>query len=83
MVGKEDDYRKAKGTKSVRKSVRPRTGAFHRMDKDLAKWVRESRALGLPVETFMLEIEGKSIMKEVYPDQFDEEGACMFKFSTG
>ena len=83
MVDKEEDYRTARGTKSMRKSIRPRTGIFNRMDKELAKWVRETRSLGIPVETFMLEIEGGRIMKEIYPDQFDEEGTCKFKFSTG
>ena len=56
MVDKEEDYRTARGTNSIRKSIRPRTVIFNRMDKELAKWVRETRSLGIPVETFMLEI---------------------------
>ena len=83
MVSRENIYQNARGTKRVRKSVRPRTGIFHRMDKELAKWVRDTRRLGIPVETYMLEIEGKRIMKEIYPDQFDEEGKCKFRFSAG
>ena len=43
------------GTKKVRKSVRPRTGAFSRMDKELAKWVRKTRDMGIPIESYMLE----------------------------
>ena len=31
----------------------------------------------------MLEIEGRRIMKNLYPKQFDKNGVCMFKFSSG
>ena len=37
------------------------------MEKELAKKVREIRKLGIPVETYMLVIEGTPIMKEMYP----------------
>ena len=36
MISREKIFRKAAGTKSLRKTVRPRTGYFHRMDKALA-----------------------------------------------
>ena len=37
MVANEKIYRSASGTKKIRKTVRPRTGEFHRMDKELAR----------------------------------------------
>ena len=37
MVSREKIFRKAAGTKRVRKTVRSRTGYFHRMDKKLAE----------------------------------------------
>ena len=83
MLSREDIYRSAVGTKKVRKNVRPRTGTFNRMDNELARWVRETRSIGIPVESYMLEIEGERIMKEIYPDQFDDDGMCRFKFSVG
>ena len=36
MLSREDVYRAASGTKRKRKTVRPRTGMFHRMEKELA-----------------------------------------------
>ena len=39
--------------------------------------------MGIPVESFMLLIEGERIMKDLYPAQFDEDGVCLFKFSSG
>ena len=39
--------------------------------------------MGIPVETFMLPIEGERLMRELYPNQFDEDGICNFKFSNG
>ena len=51
MISREKIYRSAVCTKKVRKNVRPRTGTFGRMDKELAKWVRETRSLGIPVES--------------------------------
>ena len=36
MLLKEEEYRKACGTKSLRKTVRGRSGLFHLMDKELA-----------------------------------------------
>ena len=83
MVSRQEIIFKAKGTKKARKTVRPKTGYFHRMDKKLASWVRQTRSLGIPVETFMLAIEGERIMKELYPEQFDKDGKCGFKFSSG
>ena len=83
MISRENIFRATIGTKKLRKSVRPRTGTFFRMDKELAKWVRETRNMGLPVESYMLEIEGVRLMKEIYPEQFDEEGQCKFQFSAG
>ena len=53
------------------------------MDTKLAQQVRETRSMGIPVESYMLAIEGTRIMKDVYPDQFDEQDVCMFKFSAG
>ena len=53
------------------------------MDKKLAEWVKETRNLGIPVETFMLEMEGTRIMKELYPEQFDRNGNCKFGFTSG
>ena len=52
------------------------------------RWIKSSlsrftRALGIPVETYMLAIEGERIMKDLYPKQFDDNGICMFKFSNG
>ena len=83
MISREEALRKAEGTKRVRKTVRARVGYFQRMDKELAKWVRETRSFGIPVESYMLAIEGERIMKTIHPDQFDEDGVCMFKFSNG
>ena len=83
MIAREDAYRKSFGTRSKKKTVRVRAGQFHRMDKKLAEWVRETRKLGIPVESYMLPIEGLRIMKELYPNQFDEDGLCTFKFSSG
>ena len=37
MVSKEQILRKASGTKRARKTIRARTGQFHRMDKELAR----------------------------------------------
>ena len=51
MISREKIYRSAVCTKKVRKNVRPRTGTFNRMDKELAKWVRETRSVGIPVES--------------------------------
>ena len=51
MLSNEDVYLKASGIRKERKVVRARTGLFHRMDKELARWVRETRDLGIPVET--------------------------------
>ena len=82
-MSREKIFRTTVCTKKTRKSVRPRTGTFFRMDKELAKWVRETRGIGIPVESYMLEIEGTRIMKDIYPDQFDEDGTCRFKFSEG
>ena len=36
MISREEVYRGASGTKAKRKTVRPRTGSFYRMDKALA-----------------------------------------------
>ena len=83
MLLKEEEFRNANGTKSLRKTVRGRSGLFHRMDNELGRQVRETRRLGIPVETYMLEIEGVRIMKEFYPKQFTEDGTCKFKFSSG
>ena len=83
MLSREDVFRKASGIKKVRKTVRGRTGLFHRMDMQLARWVRETRSLGIPVETYMLAIEGTRIMEELYPGQFTSEGKCKFTFSSG
>ena len=83
MVSRENVLRAAVGTKKIRKTVRARTGSFHRMDRELAKWVWETRRLGIPVETYMLAIEGERIINELYPEQFAEDGTCRFKFSPG
>ena len=83
MVVNEEKYRVASGTKRVRKTVRPRTGEIHRVGRELAKWVRETRKVGIPVETFMLEIEGSRIMKKYYPHQFNSDGTCKFGFTCG
>ena len=37
MISREEVYRGASGTKAKRKTVRARTGAFPRMDKELAR----------------------------------------------
>ena len=37
MVSREKIFREAKGTKKIRKYVKPRTGSFYKMDKQLAK----------------------------------------------
>ena len=37
MVSREQIFREAKGTKKIRKYVKPRTGSFYKMDKQLAK----------------------------------------------
>ena len=83
MIARENVYRETNGTKTLRKTVRARSGLYHRMDKELARWVRETRSIGIPVETYMLAIEGTRIMRELYPSQFSEEGVCMFNFSSG
>ena len=83
MLSREETFKKARGTKRTRKSVRDRSGDFPKMDKKLAAWVRETRSLGIPVESFMLEIEGRRIMKECYPSQFESDGECKFKFTGG
>ena len=83
MLSRKHIFRKAAGTKKKRKTVRSRFGEFPTVDKKLAEWVRETRNLGIPVETFMLEIEGTRIMKELYPDQFHSDGKCKFGFTSG
>ena len=83
MLSREHIFRKAAGTKKKRKTVRSRFGEFPLVDKKLADWVRETRSLGIPVETFMLELEGTRIMKELYPEQFDNDGNCNFGFTSG
>ena len=37
MIAREEVYRRSTGTKAKRKSVRSRSGTFHRMDKELAR----------------------------------------------
>ena len=83
MLLREQDLRKASGTKKIRKTVRPRTGEFPKMDKALARQVRETRRLGIPVESYMLEIEGERIMKDLYPKSFDSSGKCKLGFTCG
>ena len=83
MLLREHIYRKSRGTKKIRKTVRSRLGEFPLMDKKLAEWVKATRKLGIPVETFMLEMEGTRLMKELYPEQFDRNGNCKFGFTSG
>ena len=49
MVSREQIFRKAAGTRRIRKTVRSGTGYFHRMDKELAAQVRKTRTTGIPV----------------------------------
>ena len=37
MVSNEEAYRKARGTKTLKKTVRGKSGLFYRMDKELAR----------------------------------------------
>ena len=83
MLEREDVHRSASGTKKIRKTVRPKSGMFWRMERELAWWVRETRGIGILVESFMLAIEEACIMKQFYSDQFNEYGTCKFRFSNG
>jgi len=59
-----------------------RYGEFPLMEKSLADWIRLARSYGIPVETYMMNIEGERILKGLAPKQF-KDGKCSFKFSTG
>ena len=63
------------------------TGQFPPMEKELSVWVDDTRDAGIPVEVFMLEMEGRRILEKLYlkpgcsaaTRQLVEE----FKFSEG
>ena len=51
MLAREDIFRESSGTKKIRKTIRQKTGLFPRMERKLASWVRETRKVGIPVES--------------------------------
>ena len=68
MINKEELIRTAPGAKTKIKNVliEKRTGKYPDMDHGLATWVREMRQSGIPVECWMLPIEGKRILDELF-----------------
>jgi hypothetical protein len=71
MIDKEELIRTAPGTKTKIKKVliEKRTGKYPNMDHVLATWVREMRQCGVPVVCWMLPIEGKRILDELFPNK--------------
>ena len=79
MINKEELIRTAPGAKTKIKNVliEKRTGKYPDMDHGLATWVREMRQSGIPVECWMLPIEGKRILDELLPNINND-----FKFNS-
>ena len=64
----------------------PRQGRYHAMETQLFDWLNNARKLNLIIETWMIRMEGKRILCELYPDKFKnnvEDDHFPFKFSTG
>jgi hypothetical protein len=79
MLDNEARIREATGTRTKRRSItRPANAVYPQMDSDLANWVRETRRLGIPVETYMLADEGRQILTRLYPNNL---AAAKFQFS--
>lgn len=83
IVHKEAEIRAAGGTKRLTKMVSlGRTGAFPEMEFELDRWIDLTRRAGIPVQFWMLAMQGKKILRKVTPAQFDGD-VCRFKFSKG
>ena len=64
----------------------PRQGRYHTMETQLRDWLNNARKLNIIIETWMIRIEGKRILCELYPGKFKnnvEDEHFPFKFSTG
>lgn len=55
-IKREDKIRSQRGKKRTEKMSGSRLGEFPLMEKELACWIRDIRAYGVPVETFMLKV---------------------------
>jgi hypothetical protein len=73
---KEAAYRAAPGRKDRTKRTTGTAALYPDMDTALAAWVRETRSIGIVVETYMLAEEGALIMQKQHP-------GVKFTFSSG
>jgi hypothetical protein len=69
MIKTEETIRSASGTKTKTKqsSTERRQGKYPEVEKKLASWIRSTREFGIPVETWMLPLEGQLILDTLYP----------------
>ena len=49
------------------------------MEYQLAIWIWELHCLGIPVETYMVPLQGREIMKKLYPDFYKGEDTSGFE----
>jgi hypothetical protein len=49
------------------------------MEIRLTEWVRETRELGIPVETYMLAIIGREMLEEEFPERYANQDSSGFK----
>ena len=76
MLDKEKQLRDAKGRQRTTQRTVESEGEYPIMEERLATWIRDTRNVGICVETYMLADEGKYIMDELHPGQH-------FGFSKG
>jgi hypothetical protein len=67
IIEREDIIRGSSGTKKKKKLANSdrREGKYPVMERKLAKWIRETRELGIPVESWMLPLEGRLFLDEI------------------
>jgi hypothetical protein len=82
LVANEDSIRAAPGSKRLAKMVLQRQGMFPDMERALDNWITNTRASGIPIQFWMLSMQGEKILKRLRPKQFDDAGVCQFKFSN-
>ena len=80
--------KKAKTNRSKMVMDCPRAGRYPEMEEKLSTWLKEARDQDIIVETWMLSLEGKKILHDLYPwkfhnPEFDEEVEIPFNNGEG
>jgi hypothetical protein len=91
-VAKEDRYVADSGTRSKKRRVSgvavsnvpssEPTAQYPLMEERLATWIRDFRSIGVPVETYMVDHEARTIFGKLYLDKVHRDGSVNFKFSS-